>query len=81
MYPNEWQPPIQDERWETLLRISNGIQTTYEIVSGTREAGDLAELEATLYPFLTPLRLATLLREAADTIESLTEPEASTASS
>ncbi len=75
MYANEWKPPADDERWETLLRLANGIQATYEIVSGTRETEDMSELEATLYPFLTPLRLATLLREAADSIESLTEPD------
>ena len=75
MYQNEWQPPDEDERWETLLRLANGIQATHDIVSGTRETEDLSELEATLYPFLTPLRLVALWREAADSIEALTEPE------
>jgi hypothetical protein len=75
MLPDSWKPPSEDERWETLLRLANGINTTYEIVSGEREGDDISELEATLYPFLTPRRLATLLREAADQIESLTEAE------
>ncbi len=76
MYANSWQTPADDERWETLLRIASGIQTMYDVVTGAHESADLSELESTLYPFLTPRRLVVLLREAADSIESLTEMDA-----
>ena len=68
-----WFSGPNEPRWEGLLKLANGIQTTYDVASGSLEAIEESERTPELYPVLTPLRLVTLMREAAERIEASTE--------
>ena len=72
-YPNLWLRPDEDPRFEGLLHIANVIQDGLDLAAGDREVAVASEFEPEVYPYASPLRLARLMREAADRIEAKTE--------
>ena len=76
-HSDAWGSPDEDEAWEALWKdlhyLASGIGTTYAIaVLGSEEAREARQRTPEIYPFLTPLRLVSLMREVADRIEGLT---------
>ena len=70
-YPNRWRRP--DERFEGLLKIANAINTAFDMGNGDAWLVAESEFNPSTYPVLNPLRLARLMREAADRIAEFTE--------
>ena len=67
---NAWE--FRDERFEGLLALANAINTAYDLAGGKHDVVEETELNPSVYPVWTPLRLAERMGEAATRIEEMT---------
>ena len=75
-FPNSWGPLGDDPRYEGLLKISWAIEDADDLSGGRNDIARESEMNPEIYPIYNPLKLAKLMREAADRIELMTRKEA-----
>ncbi len=71
--PNWWGRLEDDPRYQGLLKISWAICDADDLSSGRNNIVEESENDPEIYPICMPLKLAKLMREAAERIESMTD--------
>lgn len=71
-YRNEWLSPTEDERWEGLLQIADGIYAAHGAFSQSPQVKLTAQWMKVSKQMLSPLELAALLQRVVDRIREMT---------